>query len=143
MNGAEEVLSDKYALIMMQAFPSLWKDYGSIRFASWAQQPDIALRALGSPELESCPASVKELLIIDGAKTLEAGKLFSEARLVLERTPLASASAEHRFYYAEALLNTGAPEQARQVLEELVLRFTGEVFSEKARIVLLGLRNKI
>jgi hypothetical protein len=143
MNGAEEVLSDKYAFIMLQAYPSIWKDFGSIRLAAWAQRPDIALRALGSPELENCPAGVKDLLIIDGVKTLEAGKLFSEARAVLERTAPAAASAEHRYYYAEALLGAGAPEQARQALEELVLKFPGDVFSEKARIALLRLQNKI
>jgi hypothetical protein len=143
MNWAEEFLSDKYALYMIQGFPSAWKDFGSLRYASWAQQPDIALRALGSQELENCPAGVKELLIIDGAKTLSAGKLFSEARKILERIALSAATAEHRYYYAESLLNTGAPEQARQVLEELVLKCPGDVFSEKARIVLLRLQNKI
>ena len=143
MNGAEEVLSDKYAIFMVQGAPAAWKGFGSLRYASWAQRPDIALSALGSPELENCPASVKELLIIDGAKTLAAGKLYSEARTVLERTGLAAATAEHRYYYAEALLNTGAPEEARHVLEELLMKYPGDVFSEKARIVLLRLQNKI
>ena len=143
MNGAEEVLTDKYAVFMVRSSPAVWKNFGLLRYASWLKRSDIVVKVLVSPEMENCPADVKELLIIDGVKTLEAGKLFSEARSVLERTPLAVASAEHRFYYAEALLNTGAPEQARQVLEELVLKFPGEVFSEKARIVLLRMQNKI
>ena len=41
------------------------------------------------------------------------------------------------------LLGAGAPEQARQALEELVLKFPGDMFSEKARIALLRLQNKI
>jgi hypothetical protein len=143
MNGAEEVLTDKYAVFMVRSSPAVWKNFGLLRYASWLKRSDIALKVLVSPEMVNCPAGAKDLLIIEGVKTLEADKLFSEARSVLERTPLAAASAEHRFYYAEALLNTGAPEQARQVLEELVLKFPGEVFSEKARIVLLRMQNKI
>ena len=70
MNGAEEVLSDKYAIFIVRASPAAWKDFGSLRYASWARRPDIALRALGSPELENCPANVKELLLSMGQKPL-------------------------------------------------------------------------
>lgn len=143
MSWAEEVLSYKYAVFMVQGFPMAWKDFGALRHASWSQQPEIAVRVLARPELENYPMAIKQLFIVDGAKTLEAGKLFSEARKSLERIALSAATAEHRFYYAESLLNTGAPEKAQQVLEELVLKFPGDVFSEKARIVLLRLQNKI
>jgi hypothetical protein len=143
MNGAEEVLSDRYAIFIVRSSPAAWKHFGSIRYASWVQRPDIALRTLNSPELENCPPGVKDLIIIDGVKVLEAGKLFPEARAVLERTAPVKATVERRYYYAEALLGTGAPELARKELEDLVLKFPGDVFSEKARIVLARLQNKI
>lgn len=141
-SGAREILGYKYALFVLETQPSAWGDFGSVAFASWAELPDIAYKTLQSSGLDGYSSGVKQFLILYCAKTLIAGKVYFQALKVLERLALSEASAEYRYYYADVLAHTGSPQQARQALEDIVLKFPSDVFSERARIALMQLGNK-
>jgi hypothetical protein len=138
MKGADEILADKYALFALITAPSAWNDYGILAFSAWAGRSDIAYTTLISPDFDALPKGAKQLFLSLGAKTLIAGKVYSQARKVFERLVFSEFNAENRYYYADILINSGALQQGRRTLEELVLKFPADVFSAKARMALLA-----
>jgi hypothetical protein len=123
----------------MEDFPEAWGVFGAVAYGAWLEQPERALTALTSASLDGFPVSVRQLLILDAAKALAQGKLYAQARALMERIPDSVASPEFRFNYAGVLINLGDGDSARKVLNELVLSRPDDVFAGKARIVLIGL----
>jgi hypothetical protein len=142
MSGAEEFLSYKYRCAVLKTSPQAWNVFGSIAYASWLSRSDKAAQALSDPILDACAPDVRQAIILDGALTLMADNRFGDARSVMERSGLSSASNEFRYYYGEVLYNIGAIDSARKVLEGMLLNHPGEVFSEKARIFLFRLNDQ-
>jgi hypothetical protein len=137
MNGAEEFLSNKYRFALLNKAPQAWSVFAPVAFAAWLKRPDMALAALGGGRLDACPPDIRQVIVLDGVRTIMEGRQYADARAVMERTGFSSADAEFRYYYAEILYNVGAVDSARTVLQQMLLMQPGDVFSEKARIFLV------
>ena len=136
MDGATAFLFLKYMLNSIRKTPAAGTVFGELAYAAWLQRPERALRALQSSAIDVFPADVRQLLYCMGVKALIDGKMFAGARTLIDRAGGSSTCTELRYYLGEVLLNQGDVDSAAAVLEELILTYPGDVFSEKARILL-------
>jgi tetratricopeptide (TPR) repeat protein len=136
MDGATAFLFLKYMLNSIRKTPAAGAVFGELAYGAWLKRPERALRALQSPAIDACPADVGQLLFSMGVKALIDGKMFAGARTLIDRAGGSSAGPELRYYLGDVLLNQGDIDTAAAVFEELLLTYPGDVFSEKARILL-------
>jgi hypothetical protein len=142
MNGADEFLSYKYRCAVLNKTPQAWSVFGPVAYASWLGRPDRALSALANPKLDDCPPEARQTIVLDGVLALMEGRMYADARAVMERTGFSSPGKEFRYYYGEILYNVGAVDSAKRVLHEVLLSQPGDVFSEKARVFLLRMNGQ-
>ena len=133
MIGAHTLVTLKYSLQTIKSAPQAARIWGSLSYAAWAKRPDTVLAALHGADMKTVTGDVRSMLIAEGVKTLIAGKLFSAALTVIEAEDGASLSSELRYYRGVSLFNLGNVDAAKAALDELLLRYPGDVFSEKAR----------
>ena len=139
MGGAHAVVSLKFLLKGVRNAPNAWKILGELAYAGWLRRPESAAKALESPMVTDLPRDLRRLLTEECVATLAAGKSWAALRLLVGRENIAPLSPQTRYYYGVSLVNLGEIEAGRAALEELLIGFPGDVYSEKARIFLSDL----
>jgi hypothetical protein len=136
MSNANTYVNTKYIFNNIKKEPQAGKIFGSLAYGIWLDKPDDIYKILQSDAISAYYPDVKQLLYCEGIKALIAWKQFAPTLTLIEQTKISTDCPELKFYYGEALLYTGKLEKGRSVLEELLLEYPGNVFSEKARLFL-------
>ena len=136
MGGAHALVSLKYLLHEIRNSPRAWPMAAAICYAAWKRDPRAAAAALDSSLIDDLPNGARRVMLAEGVKTLIDGKLWTQALAALKPADSASFSSELRYYRGVALVNAGEIDAGRLVFEQLLLRYPGDVFSEKARTAL-------
>ena len=133
---AGEVLGYRYRLGKLSSSFDAAADWGTIERFLYTGRPD---KAASTVRLASYPPDIAEpaaLRLAGGF--VEQGD--AEAALEVLRTHAPGGSSpEYRYTRGAALLQQGRRQQARSLLEELILSFPRDVFSSKARVLLMKL----
>jgi hypothetical protein len=136
MSNANTYVNTKYIFNNIKKEPQAGKIFGSLAYGIWLDKPDDIYKILQSGAISAYYPDVKQLLYCEGIKALIAWKQFAPTLTLIEQTKISTDCPELKFYYGEALLYTGKIEKGRAVLEEHLLEYPGNVFSEKARLFL-------
>jgi hypothetical protein len=133
-----EVLSYRYKLERLKDAPEAMADFGAVEYCVWRKRPEtVATRAF-----QAYPPAVQELLVCDIVKALADKRLFGDALKCAAQVPLEGAGAEFVYTYAEVLIRQGSVDEGSRILEKLMLSHPQDVFSGKARLLLLGLKKR-
>jgi hypothetical protein len=131
---APEVLGYRYRLERLSGDPEALKEWPAFEYALYRGAPEKAAALLRFPSY--APRSVQLLSVRLVKAFLERGNL-TQAAAAAARVDARIADPEHSYYCAEVLLGQGQPAQARALLEQLILAHPGDIYSSKARLLLL------
>jgi hypothetical protein len=131
---ASEVLGYRYRLERLSGDPEALKEWPAFEYALYRGAPQTAAAPLRFPSY--APRSVQLLSVRLVKAFLERGDL-TEAAAAAARVDARIADPEHSYYCAEVLLAQGQPAQARALLEQLILTHPRDIYSSKARLLLL------
>jgi hypothetical protein len=136
--GAGELLAMQYRYQQLGEDAQAITDWGRIEHALYCGQPLAALRFFSPSAYLPRGATVLRLLLIEA---LLAADHLSQAAQLTAAIDAQQAQPRELFAVAEVLIRQGALEQARPLLERLILNHPHDIFSSKARVVLQQYRS--
>ena len=137
--GAKEILDYHFRLQLFRRFPEALSAWSHIEHDLFIGKPEHAAQRLTEQPI---PSDLKRALRIRIIKEfLIKGDTAAVLPLFQEQGEEAD-SPEYLFLYAECLLRTGSADSAENLLHRIIRDYSGDVFSEKARIELTEIKAK-
>jgi|GEM_PF-3180875 len=136
-HGAREMLTQQYAVQVFTTAPEAYKGWGKLMRALFIGQPALVADTIAALQIYG---PVRELMYVTLAEALIRAGMFARSLDVLSRLAEAEVTPRVMYYRAEALAMQGKTAEARSMLEELILKHPLDVFSQKARMYLLGFK---
>lgn len=130
---AAEMLRHRYSFERVKSDPAAMSAWSQLEYALYRDEPTRAIPSLRAQKYAP-PAAA--MLVLRLARALLLDNRPAEAQTVLDALDATQAPPEHMYYCAEALYRQGEPQQARDLLQELIMAHPQDIFSSKARILL-------
>lgn len=128
---ATEALRYRFLFARLSQWPEAAVAWGKIAYSGYIGRPQKSILKQSA----GYPREVREILAVMLANSLVAVDSISAA-LDIMQPPDSAASPEYRYCHGDLLLRAGRVAQAREVLQQLVLDRPGDVFAQRARVLL-------
>ena len=137
--GAKELIDYRFRLQLFNRSKEALSVWAHIEYDLFTGMPERAVRRFSE---RAVPAELKSALLLRIIRDLlEQGNTQAAGRLLEEQGEKAG-SPEYLYRYAEVLLRNGQFDRARELLLRIIREYSGDVFSEKARVLLAKLQHR-
>jgi hypothetical protein len=137
--GAQEILGYRFRLQLLQRSKEALSAWSRIEYDLFTDRPDRAVRRLSD---QAVPPDGKRALLVSIIRTMLVRGDTGAVMPLFQEQGEAADSPEYLYLYAETLLRAGGSEQAERLLLRIIKDYSGDVFSEKARVLLAKIKSK-
>jgi hypothetical protein len=138
-HAAREMLEHRYASAVFMSAPELFGAWGKMMLAAYQGHPETIADTIASLNPEK---SVREYMLAALARALLDAGMYDRCTQVISGKSGTEPSYRLILLCAEACIMQGKNEEAVRMLENIVLECPDDIFSDKARMYLLGLDGK-
>ncbi|MBD3321209.1 MAG: hypothetical protein GF350_08960 [Chitinivibrionales bacterium] len=134
---AEEILHYKLCFSRFSVSRDAITEWGKVEYAHYIGRPETITL---SDRFTEYPVATKEIIVLRLANSFLSAREPEQALIALNNVSTENASSELRYTRADALIRAGQLDRGKTILEQLIMEYPHDVFSNKARILLMKIQ---